>query len=297
MTVRSRPASQTFANSVQVAEVPSQAIHLVIHDLLDDLLDNCPLDVAILISRMSRWFRNYVQQYILRRVNSMLGAWVDDPWLLRSMMRLTRSVVSGSSILSFVVGGCWEPEDLDIWTPQGHHDQMVNYLVQAEGYNITHHFAFIDNVPASDPGQYYPGHAVKRVTKLHRSQQGSTPISKAVKVDVIESVSEFSISPIFDFHSSVVMNWLTADTIVVTDPANTFAYRAVVNNRGPRDATRESVWRAKYAARGFRLISPQSIADVTLRSTWDPANLRYKFDNTDHCRDDLNPIMYWSLWI
>ncbi|KAG9037602.1 hypothetical protein FRB95_004822 [Tulasnella sp. JGI-2019a] len=83
--------------------------------------------------------RSLVRNYIVRRLHSTLKTWVKDPQPLRVIMQDTKAIISGSWVLSFLLGLAddvrWEAKDIDFYVPFGYICRSLqNYLTKNEGY-------------------------------------------------------------------------------------------------------------------------------------------------------------------
>ncbi|OJT13876.1 hypothetical protein TRAPUB_9545 [Trametes pubescens] len=73
------------------------------------------------------------------RYNAALGTFFNDPTMFRNVLRLTSSVMSGSTALHILDVACadtWSPTDLDIYAPSYSARQLITYIRDVEGYNI-----------------------------------------------------------------------------------------------------------------------------------------------------------------
>lgn len=89
----------------------------------------------------------------------------------------------------------------------------------------------------------YPDDAacIKSVTKLTRKNR---------KIDVIESAERLAIASIVHFHSTLVMNYLTADSLVLLYPRLTLERYWVVQDNVPQQNT----WAPRYEGRNYQIL-------------------------------------------
>lgn len=98
-----------------------------------------------------------IQQHLRSRFRNTVTPFVSDVDGLCDVMRENDAVLSGSLALqfldpSFVKSWIVRPGDMDLYTPLGSHQEMVNYLVFKEGYNVeTQHLADDPPLGASSP--------------------------------------------------------------------------------------------------------------------------------------------------
>lgn len=283
---------------------------------MDPILDCCALDGVAAISQLSIYFRVCVKNYLVRRIQAMLKQWFDKPILFRDAMRHTNTVISGSTALAFAIGADWESHDLDLWTPRGMSRQtMVAHLVHVEGYTITTVYENGHQVPVGggdDPVTLpiaaggpvaYQNNRIRSVTKLCKMVfDKKHGFDMPRFVDVVESATEHAISPILKFHSSIVMNWITADSIVVTYPKLTFAKMAIVNERIHISRSRQKLWRDKYTERGIQfLVDSSTLAGgcgaacpAVWRNTKDIGNMTIYFGDSDQIEVE-EAELHWGM--
>jgi hypothetical protein len=141
---------------------------------------------------------------------------------------VTGTVISGSSVLWFVDDKyeTWKPGDLDIYTPHGKAARVLEFLIR-DGYSV---------IPKErDITQKYMenGH-LSSITKLQKGE---------CTIDLLESLTSSSITPITVFHSTAVMNYITADSIVMLYPFLTLCGYSACHYAA---AQRGDHWHVKY---------------------------------------------------
>ncbi|KAI6101386.1 hypothetical protein EDD16DRAFT_1486555 [Pisolithus croceorrhizus] len=123
------------------------------------------------------------------------------------------AVISGSTALHILLlkqGTEWMPGDLDLYIPQMMLVPMVSCLME-EGY------AMVTECEGEDM-PYTPTNGV-HIVQLTNSKQ---------RIDVIVSGTASALSLIFHFHSTAVMNFVSADTIFCTYPRLTLQQLSLV---------------------------------------------------------------------
>ncbi|KAI6041948.1 hypothetical protein EDC04DRAFT_2527457, partial [Pisolithus marmoratus] len=155
------------------------------------------------------------------------------------ILRTCEAVISGSTALHLLLPECrtpWKPTDLDIYIPQ-HNLTLIQNRLKVEGY------ATIDE-PAVNKVGYHYSH-VSRVLVVSKDQR---------KIDIVVSRTATALSPIFQFHSTAVMNFVSADTIFCSYPTLTLHSLSMVN-AGPLYYSRDKhgiiEGIRKYITRGF----------------------------------------------
>ncbi|KIO05543.1 hypothetical protein M404DRAFT_48006, partial [Pisolithus tinctorius Marx 270] len=123
-------------------------------------------------------------------------------------------VVSGSAALWMVLpaSSCtWESSDLDIYVPRHNQAQLYNLLRK-------HNYIIVCNGRINV--QNYPPSTIYTVTTFGNGQK---------LIDVVVSRNTSALSPIFQFNSTAVMNFFTADSLYCTYPSLTLRHHAMIN--------------------------------------------------------------------
>ncbi|KAI5987723.1 hypothetical protein EDD15DRAFT_2173323, partial [Pisolithus albus] len=158
------------------------------------------------------------------------------------IMRSCDAVVSGSTALRLLlpeIGTPWNPTDLDIYVPRSTSIQMLRRL-KAEGYNRV-------SEKRQDDARYRNSDVASVILVSNGRNM----------IDIIISRTSAAISPIFQFHSTVVMNFVSADTVFCCYPNLTLRLLSLVN-AGPlynglfSMTTMDAMW--KYISRGVRYV-------------------------------------------
>ncbi|KIO09006.1 hypothetical protein M404DRAFT_51775, partial [Pisolithus tinctorius Marx 270] len=133
----------------------------------------------------------------------------------------------------------WTPSDLDIYVPLW---QMcyLSMRLECEGYNVI------------------------RETCIEASPYNTTTIHSILTfsngthyIDVIVSKTSTALSPLFQFHSTAVMNFISTDTIFCAYPNLTFVHHVLINPHPIYYGTLSFKTMAalqKYASRGFEFV-------------------------------------------
>ncbi|KAG2127796.1 hypothetical protein BD769DRAFT_1356915, partial [Suillus cothurnatus] len=221
------------------------------------------------------------------------------------LLNKTGSVVSGSCVLSLVQAerGGTIPKDMDVYITEKYEAEVLNHFKEEEGYECTQEMVT------------KPEYESSVVYKIHKL------VKKNKQVDVIITHWKCAIAPILQFHSTAVMNYITADSIVCLYPRWTTANKSLIHPRMYlENLTHLSMLNAlmKYQKRGFHMSAePFHLGDHVceegqdnrkksgycphaLRSTVDGEIFRWNFrltqtlGNTTIMCHDL-PIMVWCL--
>ncbi|CAG7851832.1 SubName: Full=Uncharacterized protein {ECO:0000313/EMBL:CCA74466.1} [Serendipita indica DSM 11827] len=178
-------------------------------DAIFIILDYLPIQDAISFTQTCRAARRFHQAHFTHRVNKLLVPYV-DPEKMHTFMRDTGSIISGSSALwllaSFPTN--WRPNDLDVYCPLNATPKAIEFFV-SEGYQVVSEY---------EPSNYTQRqlHSLARITKLARGEEQ--------RIDLLESKTHNSFHPITVFHTTVVMNFISADFIVSLYPKATLSH-------------------------------------------------------------------------
>ncbi|KAH7903734.1 hypothetical protein BJ138DRAFT_1120097 [Hygrophoropsis aurantiaca] len=175
-----------------------------------------------------------------KRLRDTIGPFVPNVPRFLSALRTHSSVVSGSVALHFFdPAGNWVPEDMDIYVPSERKKKMLRFL-ETIGYYVVERGRIV-------PPAYQGGCGFYSVT---------TVCNGSKNIDVITAIGKASIAPIFRFHLSAVMNFLSADSFFCAYPTLTTEKKAIYNkssfvNGEPSPSTVQAY--IKYAERGYTL--------------------------------------------
>ncbi|EIW51423.1 uncharacterized protein TRAVEDRAFT_107629, partial [Trametes versicolor FP-101664 SS1] len=143
------------------------------------------------------------------------------------VLREYRAVVSGSVALHFFLSDeSWVPGDIDIYVPDAVFDAMCERLLtdDALGCHAASRQYLLGRrvermVDVLDTGMRY---AVKDVVRLiTRTGRG---------LDLVRSRTSSAVSPLLDFWSTLVRNFLTPDLCVCAHPDATFRRQAILKS-------------------------------------------------------------------
>ncbi|KAI0349459.1 hypothetical protein OH77DRAFT_1499553 [Trametes cingulata] len=179
-----------------------------------------------------------------------MARYVQDIEGLRAVLRITRSVLSGSTVLHILdIQGsdAWAPQDLDVYSPIDTVRRMVHYLITAEGYRL---HQIHDSTYQAD------GAGLRQVYSL---------VKGSCKIDVIQSTTLSALHPIPFFWGSHLMSYIGADTFCMPYPTLTLQGRglmnpvALIDHRYAHKRTLDVM--AKYRTRGYDF---PEMYDITL---------------------------------
>lgn len=239
---------------------------------MDLVQENCDMGELQNLACVSRRLTELVRDHVKHRIICVGAQYFRTGAALFDMLRSCDAVVSGSTALRILmpdVGIPWSPSDLDIYLPR-HTLTVMLRRMQHEGYTI------IAEPPVKRSGYNYSH--VSRVLVVGNGQ---------CTVDLVVSRTSTALSPIFQFHSTVVMNFVSADTVFCGYPTLTLRGLSMVN-AGPLyySADKRPILSAmqKYLLRGIRYVrcrdqhSISQTCKVTTRTLTDNASMWFNFE-------------------
>ncbi|KAJ6509632.1 hypothetical protein DFH09DRAFT_1334137 [Mycena vulgaris] len=147
---------------------------------------------------------------IMQKVLAVLATFDTDPALILALLRTTRGIVSGSAALLMVADVDFNPGDIDIYVPTSQIDTALALAEKRLGFKP---------VPFRVQG-YAASQTVNRVFYLIKG-------SKHMNIMVVRG--EDPTVAIFQFHSTAVMNYLTAYGLYCAYPSLTKSKLSVAN--------------------------------------------------------------------
>lgn len=213
-------------------------------ELKEHIMDSLNLTQLTLFAKASPIFHTGVEEYLHRRKLILFARFLNSIDDFNNILQSTGAVISGSSALNIVQAkeGAVEINDLDVYTTQTNFNQLVQFLEKKEKYKLIGNFSRPPAGPYNTSG----------ISRLLRFKKGDN------KIDVIVTNMSAAPSPIFQFHTTVVMNFISADTIFCAYPAWTLNMMGLIHPRMYKQnstnlATINGL--AKYVKRGFSLYS------------------------------------------
>ncbi|KAI6157967.1 hypothetical protein BKA82DRAFT_21971 [Pisolithus tinctorius] len=163
----------------------------------------CTIQDLAILAQASTELNGLARDYLQHQLHLLSLPFFDNTATLMSILRSCDAVVSGSCALHMLLPAnktSWVPADLDIYV-SCRHMACLSVLLEHNGYLIM-------NQRAVDAGPY-----------------GSSSIRSVIlfangwrTIDVIVSSTVAAMSPIFEFHSTAVMNFIAADHIFCAYP-------------------------------------------------------------------------------
>ncbi|KIO05486.1 hypothetical protein M404DRAFT_140798 [Pisolithus tinctorius Marx 270] len=199
------------------------------------------------------------------------------------------AVISGSTTLHYLLPENtteWTPTDLDIYVPERCYPHL-RILLKHQCYEIlrTH--------------KTTPIYSQSAIASMVTWAKGNRHI------DVIVSNTEVAVSPIFQFHSTAVMNFISADHIFCAYPALTLRGLSIVNPGVVyygNFKVRYLKTLAKYSLRGFRYVACKQVHDANntcklrVRSLTDGKGMWVQRQGAPHVTQSPQDL-FWQLGV
>ena len=208
-------------------------------------------------------------EYLNCHLHDVILPFVENTKQFFKIMCTCDAVISGSVALHFLLSTNqtnWTPTDLDLYVPQANACQLVS-LLGDHSYQVVHQ-GEVDNSPYTH-------------SNIHTMLTLSSGICK---FDVVVSKRVMAAAPIFQFHTTVVMNFISPGRYFCAYPALTFCGLSMVNP-GPlyvgRHGQNAFSVIAKYQSCGFRYISCSEVHE-----------LNFTCKNMPHMLTDR-----WYMWV
>ncbi|KAI0059798.1 hypothetical protein BV25DRAFT_1918187 [Artomyces pyxidatus] len=213
-----------------------------------NILNRLSIETLSILRSTNHTVRGHVARHLRLSWNESLSSYFMDPVRFRDVLRSSRSIISGSFVLHFVLRATrfadWCPGDMDIYCPVSSAASVVDYLIYKE-----HYVAFKpegrEGANAESPLHEYDG-AIACVVQLRRWD--------GRRVDVICATRNGPLLPLTHFWGTIVTNFISADTLSIPYPRLTLRGRCCLNpERLDDSAVRDCL--DKYIQRGFALDS------------------------------------------
>lgn len=216
-------------------------------DLIYEVLDYFDVRQLIPVAAINRSHSVIVHKYMQQRFGAMAGRFFTDIQAFTRMLIDLRAVVSGSAALHLMLPPkmtYWTPQDLDIYAPNVHYISVCARMLSL-GYSIA-------DEHERDPTPY----TYSQVKEVLTFSDGTH------KVHVVFSKSMTAFAPIFEFHSTAVMNFVSPRHLFCAYPDLTFKELSIINPGaayfGPFNVSVVDALR-KYNLRGFRYVNCSSL--------------------------------------
>ncbi|VDB88552.1 unnamed protein product [Peniophora sp. CBMAI 1063] len=252
---------------------------LSLPELLEQIFRHFDARTLLAVGRVSTLFNTMAQEEWRYRVHKYTGPFVTDVNHFYFILGGVEGVVSGSTALAVILRGSpfgdflSPTSDLDIYVPsQAASDEMVRYFAEFEGYQVDS-----TTVASGDHVMKRKPESIVSLTRLRRVKDDLVR-----SVDIIVGAKDAATTPLFSFWGSLVMNYISATSVVCSYPRLTLDGRFFVRPGVARSSIAEPL--DKYRSRGFISAlhrghsagckSLQSYCPGRFRHTEDPASMR-----------------------
>jgi len=193
----------------------------------------------------STFFRRLSQLYVLSRVYSLITRFGLNPEGILKLLKDNRSIISGSAALHALFTGAniapFDPKDIDFYIPHYRRDAVVEYFIEETEFDIIASYPRLAGAP-------YDSQYMTEVI-IMKSQDAI--------INIIISSTKNPMDPLFSFHSTCVMNAITAYGIWSAYPSLTLDFQNLINPLRSGNNTACSILRLKgcmekYRQRGFK---------------------------------------------
>lgn len=170
-------------------------------DVRECMFNMLPLSTILAFAATCRNHHEAVVIFLHHQIFRLVAHFIDQPSAFFDLLHCTQAVISGSAILQtlFAFENTYlHADDLDVYVEYGDVALFTEFL-QMLGFHLA----------ASATSQPYAHGSIRSIITFHH---------KHSKVDIIESCTPSSVSLIFKFHSTAVMNYISADAIFSAYP-------------------------------------------------------------------------------
>ena len=209
-------------------------------------LSYCNVHELFQMGAATRKIAKLAAEYISHRMDLAIHHFFTDIESFQQMLQSCDAVVSGSSVLHILLPAkttSWVPTDLNIYVSYVHYHYLT-VLLKDHGYHMIRE----GKVNVSQ----YCFSLIRTITTFANGD---------LQIDIIISKKAGGLTPIFQFHSTTVMNFFGPDHFFCVYPALTLKHLAKVNP-GPlylgRFCHRTIDALLKYVGHGFRYTSCES---------------------------------------
>jgi len=202
-----------------------------------------------------------------------------SPPLLLLVLKSTNTILSGSAALLLIHPGLFHAKDLNFYTADDDDNPTLGYFLESCGYEAV-------PTPADVVRTFYSD-SVRSILAYRR-----TVGSVSTHISVVFVYPPTPVAAVVEFHSTVVMNFLTWYGLVVLYPELTLFRQGVVL-QGDSPSLRSCV--AEYERRGFHFLTPMVPSLRGERSLHDEGTLILSFQGGREFVRSLVEEFEWSL--
>ncbi|KAJ3516297.1 hypothetical protein NMY22_g14243 [Coprinellus aureogranulatus] len=200
-----------------------------------------PLSSAISVSQGSKECYRTFKRYVRSQVDACLRPFDLPKTETLAFMREQKAVASGSAVLRILNPDMGLPGDLDLYVPRGSMDSAHAFL-------ITHSYYLSKSYPEGWKPAGWGETGIRQVRYYTHKETSAL-------VNVIETSLPSAPSAVFLFHSTVVMNYLTWNSVVCAYPLTTLSGYSLLNSSRFGEARRIHACVEKYKRRGYTFVT------------------------------------------
>lgn len=190
-------------------------------EIQQHVLSFLPLPDLLSLATITNILRYNVQSEIHMRYIRLLSPYISNISSFNMALTTYNAIISGSAALYMIFPDSI-PNDIDIYVTADNEDALVKHLVDNEGY-VQSGGAYTSS-DINEPNLYMY-EEISGVDSMRILTKGD------LKIDVITSTCRLSSTiPIFYFHSTIVMNVLTPESISILYPKLTFKRQGLIHD-------------------------------------------------------------------
>ncbi|KAJ7118462.1 hypothetical protein C8R43DRAFT_960430 [Mycena crocata] len=249
-------------------------LHRFPPEITAEIFSHMSVQVLRSLGATCRFYHKLVDDMLNRHLNRLVTPFGVPFNHLRYVLDATDSIISGSvALLALFPGSRFEmlfdPGDLDIYTTRTQYTHLIRFFSIYAGYTIS-----------TEAGQeYFRLGMILRVFRLIRA-------GSSLSINIIVSLAENSMMPVFRFHSTLVMNFVSGRGTGVFSAyiEATTAFKGVVNSAVFNLKTAHSIRSlhailVKYQHRGFTILDLASdMPHTCTRDALCPSTVRSMLD-------------------
>jgi len=183
-------------------------------ELLYEVLRHCSMCELVRLAATSKFNRMVVRDYIYLRRKTLAECFFDNAESFYGILSDCHAVISGSVALHLLLPAAdtnWTLSDIDIYVPRCKYGKLETWISR-KGFCIFY-------VGDRTPSPYSYSEVDSRLTFANGRHA----------INVIISKIDVAFAPIFQFHSTAAMNFVSADRIFCAYPQLTLSYLSMVN--------------------------------------------------------------------
>ncbi|KAH6903574.1 hypothetical protein BKA70DRAFT_1110727 [Coprinopsis sp. MPI-PUGE-AT-0042] len=221
------------------------------------------------------------------------------------LLQKLRAYVSGSTVLANINDEVWPCGDMDIYVPPSGSEELRSYLLSTGQHRLWKEVVLRGRDEEDLPDPYLRMSGIAKI--WYFKHKGGKDIN------VIVTSTRSALIPIIDFHSTIVMNFITYFGIVSLYGRPTGNHYGWINI--PAGLThRDERWLNKYEGRGYLLYSGSDVpgpwvghrcgvdvnCTVTVRNLLDDGVVvrkfaKYRGEHQSTLLQSLEPAFVWKL--